>query len=111
MSPTSTSAENSQGNDKGKGKAATEPTIFGNFTITAEPGGEKSGSSYLLSSSDAWDYLIEHPLVREGLVDITDASYRLRRTAKPGSQGPLFHQAEVKAAIEGSRRGGGDVLA
>jgi AP-1-like factor len=71
--------------------------------------GEKA--SDVLSMSDAWDFLIEHTLVKEGFVDITDASYRLRRAAKPGPHGPVFHKGEAQAAIQGSRKGGGDVLA
>jgi hypothetical protein len=64
----------------------------------------------LLSNNALWDYIVEHPLVRAGHVDIADACDRLRRLAKPGMQGPVFFEAQVKEAIEQSRRGGGDAL-
>jgi hypothetical protein len=73
--------------------------------------GDKAASEYILSMGEAWDFLIEHPLVKEGLVDITDASNRLRRAAKAGPHGPVFRKGEAQAAVEGSKRSGGDVLA
>ena len=68
------------------------------------------GSAIVLSSNTLWDYIVDHPLVRSGQIDISDACDRLRRLAKPGRNGPVFHEEEVKRAIEGSRRGGGDRL-
>jgi AP-1-like transcription factor len=102
-------AENLQGKDGDKGKAAAEPTAI--QSPNARGLGEKTAGSNILSMSDAWDFLIEHPLVKEGLVDITDASCRLRQAAKPGPQGPVFRKGEAQTAIELARRGGGDALA
>jgi Transcription factor PAP1 len=68
------------------------------------------GAAIMLSSYALWDYIVEHPLVRGGQIDISDACDRLRRLAKPGRNGPVFPEEEVKRAIEGSRRGGGDAL-
>jgi hypothetical protein len=97
-----------EGGDKEEGSAA--PTAVGG-TPKARGPEDKTASGHILSMSDAWDFLIEHPLVKEGLVDITDASNRLRRAAKAGPHGPVFRKGEAQAAVEGSKRSGGDVLA
>jgi len=86
------------------------PARMGKKPAQGPKDGKKTASD-VLSMSDAWDFLIEHALVKEGFVDITDASYRLRRAAKPGPHGPVFHKGEAQAAIQGSRKGGGDALA
>jgi hypothetical protein len=83
--------EHDEGGDHARKKGALSPAI-------------------VLSSNTLWDYIVEHPLVRGGQIDISDACDRLRRLAKPGRNGPVFHEEEVKMAIEGSRRGGGDGL-
>ena len=75
-----------------------------------EFGTKKPSSGVLMSSTAVWDYLVEHPLVRAGRVDITDTVNRLRRAAKPGNHGPMFPENEVKRAVETSRRAGGDAL-
>jgi hypothetical protein len=64
----------------------------------------------VLTSGALWDYIVEHPLIKLGHIDIADACDRLRRLAKPGKDGPIFPEEEVRRAIEGSRRGGGDAL-
>lgn len=64
----------------------------------------------ILTSNALWDFLIEHPLVSSGQVDISDACDRLRGLARPGSHGPVFDEAAVNKAIGSSRRGGGDAL-
>jgi AP-1-like factor len=64
----------------------------------------------VLTSNALWDFLIEHPLVSSGQVDIADACDRIRGLARPGSHGPIFYEAAVSRAIESSRRGGGDAL-
>jgi AP-1-like transcription factor len=103
-------AESLQDKDGEKGKAPAEPPAVGQ-SPKVRGLGDKTAASSILSMSDAWDFLIEHPLVKEGLVDITDASYRLRRTAKAGPYGPVFRKAEAQTAVKGSKRSGGDVLA
>jgi hypothetical protein len=103
-------AGKSPGGDGDKGEAPAEPTAMGQ-SPKVRGMGDKAASSCILSMSDAWDFLIEHPLVKDGLVDITDASNRLRRAAKPGPHGPVFRKGEAQAAVEGSKRSGGEVLA
>ncbi|KAF2674950.1 hypothetical protein BT63DRAFT_409085 [Microthyrium microscopicum] len=74
---------------------------------------EKDGNekAKMLTTARVWDYLVEHPLVRSGRIDITDAVDRLKRMARPGNRGgPVFSEKEVRRAIENSRRGGGDAL-
>ncbi len=101
----------SPGKDGHKVEAPAEPTAMGQ-SPKVRGLGDKAASNYILMSmSDAWDFLIDHPLVKDGLVDITDASYRLRQTAKPGPHGPVFRKGEAQAAVEGSKRSGGEVLA
>jgi AP-1-like transcription factor len=72
--------------------------------------GKKSRESAVLTSGALWDYIVEHPLIKLGHIDLTDVCDRLRRLAKPGKNGPVFPEEEVRRAIEGSRRGGGDAL-
>jgi hypothetical protein len=103
-------AEKPPGESGDGGDAAAASPAVGASPKTPGPE-DKTASGYLLSMSDAWDFLIEHPLVKEGLVDITDASNRLRRAAKAGPHGPVFRKGEAQAAVEGSKRSGGDVLA
>lgn len=76
-------------------------------------GGKGSGSSEgaaLLSSAATWDYIVEHPLVKSGQVDIADVCERLKRAALCDGSGPVFAEKEVRRAVEVSRRGGGDEL-
>jgi len=72
--------------------------------------GKRKEDGLVLSSTTLWDFLVEHPLVRTQHVDMTDVCDRLRRLAKPGPHGPVFHEWQVREAIEKSRRGGGDTL-
>jgi AP-1-like factor len=64
----------------------------------------------MLTSAATWDYIMEHPLVRSGQVDITDVCERLRRAARVDGGGPVFSEREIRHAVEDSRRGGGDEL-
>jgi AP-1-like factor len=70
-----------------------------------------SEAGAILTMPQVWDYIVEHPLVKSGRVDITDTVDRLRRSGKPGERGrPIFSERDVRRAIESSRRAGGDAL-
>jgi len=73
-------------------------------------GKNKPDGGALLSSAATWDYIVEHPLVKSGQVDIADVCERLKRAALCDGGGPVFAEKEVRRAVEVSRRGGGDEL-
>lgn len=64
----------------------------------------------MLSTSATWDLIQSHPLVKQGLVDITDVCERIRPLARCDGQGPVYEEREIWKAIEQSRRAGGDEL-
>jgi hypothetical protein len=64
----------------------------------------------VFTQTAVWDYLIDHPLIRGGHVDIQDAWDRVRNIAKNGVDGPVYLETDIKKAIESSRKGGGDAL-
>lgn len=61
-------------------------------------------------ASQAWDVIQTHPLVKQGLVDVTDVVQRLRGAAKCDGHGPVFEESTIWQAVEESRRSGGDEL-
>jgi AP-1-like factor len=61
-------------------------------------------------AAQAWDVIQSHPLVKQGLVDVTDVVERLRGAAKCNGQGPVFDENTIWQAVEESRRSGGDEL-
>jgi len=63
-----------------------------------------------IPADKTWDLIQTHPLVKQGLVDIADVCERLKGAAKCDGRGPVFDEAIVWAAIESSRRSGGDEL-
>jgi hypothetical protein len=63
-----------------------------------------------IPADKTWDLIQTHPLVKQGLVDIADVCERLKGAAKCDGRGPVFEEAVVWAAIESSRRSGGDEL-
>lgn len=63
-----------------------------------------------IPAAQTWDYIQSHPLVKQGLVDIADVCERLKGAAKCDGHGPVFEETIVWAAIESSRRNGGDEL-
>jgi AP-1-like factor len=76
-----------------------------------EESGSEAEAGALLTMPQVWDYIVEHPLVKSGRVDITDTVDRLRRSGKPSERGrPIFSERDVRRAIERSRRAGGDAL-
>jgi len=64
----------------------------------------------LLAAGATWDYIIKHPLFVRGLVDVGDVSERLKKCAKCDGQGPVFEEADIKAAIRASAASGSDEL-
>lgn len=63
-----------------------------------------------IPADKVWDLIQSHPLVKQGLVDIADVCERLKGAAKCDGHGPVFEEAVVWAAVESSRRSGGDEL-
>ncbi|KAF9698926.1 hypothetical protein EKO04_002721 [Ascochyta lentis] len=61
-------------------------------------------------AAQAWDVIQSHPLVKQGLVDVTDVVERLRGAAKCDGHGPVFEESTIWQAVEESRRSGGDEL-
>jgi AP-1-like transcription factor len=61
-------------------------------------------------AGQAWDVIQSHPLVKQGLVDVTDVVERLKGAAKCDGHGPVFEERTIWQAVEESRRSGGDEL-
>ncbi|KAF1947181.1 hypothetical protein EJ02DRAFT_449769 [Clathrospora elynae] len=61
-------------------------------------------------AAQAWDLIQSHPLVKQGLVDVTDVCERLKGAAKCDGHGPVFEESTIWQAVEESRRSGGDEL-
>lgn len=64
----------------------------------------------LYAAGATWDYIINHDLYKQGLVDIADISNRLKHKAKCDGQGPVFEEAAILEAIEQSVGSGSDLL-
>lgn len=71
---------------------------------------ESGGGGPLLSSSATWDLIQSHPLVKQGVVDITDVCERIKPLARCNGQGPVYEERAIWNVIETSRRAGGDEL-
>jgi len=69
----------------------------------------KSGSKFLAAGA-AWDYIIQHPLFKKGLVDVAAVSDKLKLVAKCDGQGPVFEEQAILNAIETCRASGTDEL-
>ncbi|KAF1841353.1 uncharacterized protein K460DRAFT_293853 [Cucurbitaria berberidis CBS 394.84] len=63
-----------------------------------------------IPAAQAWDFIQSHPLVKQGLVDITDVCERVKGAAKCDGHGPVFEEDTLWQAVEESRRCGGDEL-
>ncbi|KAK7189605.1 hypothetical protein DPSP01_013452 [Paraphaeosphaeria sporulosa] len=70
----------------------------------------KKNKSREIPAAQTWDFIQSHPLVKQGLVDIADVCERLKGAARCDGNGPVFEETIVWAAIESSRRSGGDEL-
>ncbi|KAF7942311.1 hypothetical protein BELL_0021g00340 [Botrytis elliptica] len=64
----------------------------------------------LLAAGATWDYIIKHPLYKQGLVDVGSVSERLKNAAKCDGQGPVFEESAILHAIENSVASGSDEL-
>ncbi|KAL0937656.1 bZIP transcription factor [Colletotrichum truncatum] len=64
----------------------------------------------LLAAGATWDFIINHPLFKRGLVDVGDVSERLKNQARCDGQGPVFSERCIIDAIEGSVASGSDEL-
>lgn len=60
--------------------------------------------------AQAWDVIQSHPLVQQGLVDVTDVVERLKGASKCDGHGPVFEESTIWQAIAESRRSDGDEL-
>ena len=65
--------------------------------IITGPTGER-----LLAAGAAWDHIIQHPLYKQGLLDVGDVSERLKGVARCDGDGPVFLEEEISEAIERS---------
>jgi AP-1-like transcription factor len=74
------------------------------ITIDPDTGGK------LLAVAATWDFIINHPLFKKGLVDMASVSERLKTKAKCDGQGPVFEERVVLDAIEKSVASGSDEL-
>ncbi|KAG4033192.1 hypothetical protein MFRU_005g02050 [Monilinia fructicola] len=64
----------------------------------------------LLAAGATWDYIVNHPLYKQGLVDVGIVSERLKTVAKCDGQGPVFEERAIIDAIEQSVASGSDEL-
>jgi AP-1-like transcription factor len=72
--------------------------------------GGPRAAGIMLSTTATWDLIQSHPLVKQGLVDITDVCEGLRGLARCDGQGPVYEEREVWRLVQEARRGGGDEL-
>lgn len=64
----------------------------------------------LLDARATWDFIQNHPLFKQGLVDIGDVCERLKTFTKCDGQGPVFEEGRVRKVIEESVASGNDEL-
>ncbi len=64
----------------------------------------------LLAAGATWEFIINHDLFKQGLVDIGNVSDRLKAQAKCDGQGPVFAERAITDAIEQSVASGSDEL-
>jgi hypothetical protein len=73
--------------------------------VTVSDRGER-----LLGAGATWDLIMNDPLYKEGLVDVGAVSETLKPKARCDGQGPVFEEADIKAAIRASAASGSDEL-
>ena len=64
----------------------------------------------LLAMGATWDFIIQHPSFKRGLVDVASVSERLKVKARCDGQGPVFQESDILDAIEKSVASGTDEL-
>lgn len=85
--------------------------------IRGDPGAQQArkasdvNAGAMLTMPQVWDYIIGHPMVKSGRVDIAHTVTILRCSGSPSERGRLsYSEQDVRSAIERSRRAGGDAL-
>lgn len=78
---------------------------FAHRIVVSEETGER-----LLDAGATWEMIQNHPLFKQGLVDIGHVCERLKGHARCDGQGPVFEESRVRQAIEESVAGGSDEL-
>ena len=63
-----------------------------------------------VSFAQAWDLVLSHPLVQQGLVRVVDVCERLRGAVKCDGHGSVFKEITIWQVIEDLRQSGGDEL-
>ncbi|KAF2643067.1 hypothetical protein P280DRAFT_393800, partial [Massarina eburnea CBS 473.64] len=100
--------------DDNNAKYNVQPLPNGSVINSAEndqPASRRIGkASKEIPASQVWDLIQSHPLVKQGHVDIADVCERLKGAVKCDGNGPVFEELVVWAAVESSRRSGGDEL-
>lgn len=81
-----------------------------NATDKDHPASRQVSNCREVPAAQAWDVIQSHPLVKQGLVDVTDVVERLRGAAKCNGHGPVFEESTIWQAVAESRRSGGDEL-
>lgn len=89
-------------------KSIADSSKYGNLPhriVISDKTGER-----LLNARATWDMIQDHPLFKQGLVDIGDVCNRLKGFEKCDGQGPVFEEGRVRKAIEESVGCGNDEL-
>ncbi|KAI9758176.1 MAG: hypothetical protein M4579_003150 [Chaenotheca gracillima] len=81
-----------------------------NKTISHRITVSESTGERLLAAGATWDLIQEHPLFKQGLVDVGDVCDRIKGIAKCDGQGPVFEERDIREAIEASAASGRDEL-
>jgi AP-1-like transcription factor len=64
----------------------------------------------LLDAAATWDYIQNHRLFKQGLVDIAAVADRLKPHAQCDGQGPVFEEKQIQKILEESVVGSRDEL-
>ena len=71
---------------------------------------QDSDGGRLLAAAAAWDFIMEHPDVKAGRVDVQGVSEILKSQAKCDGQGPVFAEKAIVMAIQDSMGMDSDLL-
>jgi AP-1-like transcription factor len=82
------------------------PNKAASHRITTDP----DTGGRLLAVGATWDFIIQHPLFKKGLVDVAGVSEKLKTQAKCDGQGPVFEERAILDAIEKCVASGSDEL-
>lgn len=98
--------DDSAENEKYNVQSLTHGTVLN----SADKRHGRSQNGREVPAHQVWDLIQSHPMVKQGLVDITDVCERLKGLAKCDGHGPIFEEQVIWRAVEESRRSGGDEL-